>query len=167
MRLQTEACLWPKRAGISALEVANLCLWMHSGAIPYCWEKPGLLMGTECSWGGYLGLVILLSVLLLAVRGWCLLPCYLHFSLCQHHIFSRWKRYCNPGTGCVFFCVYVQINKWTSTIEWKISREMECFCSMLGLLKTEKAVYWLWFFPLGKAAFYLRVVMTVDVRITC
>lgn len=127
----------------------SLCLWMCSGAIPYCWEKPGLrcsLMGTECSRGGSLRTGtgdFVLSVFLLAVGGWCLLPCYLHFSLCKDHTFSKWKRYCKPGT-CALLCLHT--SKWTSTIEWKISREMECFCSMLSQLKTEKDVYQFWFF---------------------
>lgn len=87
-----------------------LCLWMRSGAIPYCWEKPELhcsLMGTECSWGDSLRTGtgdFVLSVFLLAVGGWCLLPRCLHFSLCKDHIFSWWKRYCKPGT-CVPLCL--------------------------------------------------------------
>lgn len=40
--------------------------------------------------------------------------------------------------ACSFKVVYIQINKQTSGSEWKISRETECFCSMLGVLKTEK-----------------------------
>lgn len=39
---------------------------------------------------------------------------------------------------CSFKVVYIQVNKQICTSEWKISREMECFCSMLGLLKREK-----------------------------
>lgn len=88
----------------------SLCLWMHSGAIPYCWEKPGLCcspMGTECSRGASLRTGtddFVLSVFLLAVWAWCLLPCYLHFSLCEDHVFPRWKRYCKPGM-CALLCL--------------------------------------------------------------
>lgn len=40
--------------------------------------------------------------------------------------------------ACSLKVVYIQINKQTSSSEWKISGEMECFYSMLGQLKTEK-----------------------------
>lgn len=39
--------------------------------------------------------------------------------------------------GCSFKVVYIQINKHTSTSEWRMSREMECLCSIVGL-KSEK-----------------------------
>lgn len=39
--------------------------------------------------------------------------------------------------GGVFFQGCLHTNKHTSTSEWRMSREMECLCSILGL-KSEK-----------------------------
>lgn len=58
MRLQTETGLLSKRAGICALELANLCVCEHVwDTILHYWEQPGLrysLTGTEWGWGGSL-----------------------------------------------------------------------------------------------------------------
>jgi len=69
--------------------------------------------------------------------------------------------------ACSLKAVYIQTNKHTSASEWKISREMGCFCSVSGLLKTEKqdCSDSDFIFFLGKAALCLGMVMRVDRKI--